>query len=62
MPRKTAFVVNNKFYQFRVIPLGLCNAPSTFSRLMDLVLSGLTWRCCLVYLDDIIVFGKTWES
>ena len=28
---------------------------------MDLVLSGLQWVCCLVYLDDV-VFGKSFEE
>jgi hypothetical protein len=32
---KTAFVANNNLYQFRVMTLGLSNAPSTYSRLMD---------------------------
>lgn len=41
--------------------LGLTNAPSTYSRLMDLVLSGLTYSCCLVYLDDTIIFSQTFE-
>ena len=37
-------------------------APATFQRLMDLVLSGLQWVSCLVYLDDVIVFGKSFEE
>ena len=41
---------------------GLCNAPATFSRLMDHVLSSLHWETCLFYLDDIIVFAATWEE
>ena len=59
---KTAFVANNKLYQFRVMSLGLANAPSTYSRLMDLVLNGLTYRYCLVYLDDTIIYSKSFDE
>ena len=44
------------------MPFGLCNAPATFQRLMDAVLTGLKWKECLVYLDDILIFSKDWES
>ena len=52
---KTAFCTPDGLYEFNVLPFGLCNGPATFQRLMDLVLSGLQWSSCLVYLDDIIV-------
>ena len=57
--RKVAFVTNEGLFQFRVMPFGLCNAPATFERLMDRVLCGMRWSRCLVYLDDVISFGKT---
>ncbi|GBM68087.1 Retrovirus-related Pol polyprotein from transposon 297 [Araneus ventricosus] len=41
---------------------GLCNAPSTFERLMETVLRGLTPEACLVYLDDIILVGQTFQE
>jgi hypothetical protein len=42
--------------------MGLANAPSQFQRLMDLVMAGLLWDCCLVYLDDVIVFSRTFDE
>ena len=56
--QKSAFVTQGGLYQFKVMPFGLCNAPSTFERLMEQVLAGLQWQICLVYLDDIIVYSR----
>jgi hypothetical protein len=42
--------------------MSLANAPSQFQRLMDLVLAGLLWDMCLVYLDNIIIFSRTFRS
>lgn len=42
--------------------IGLCNAPATFQRLMDLVLAGVQWSKYLVYLDDIIIVGRNFEE
>ncbi|ROT64726.1 hypothetical protein C7M84_017331 [Penaeus vannamei] len=50
------------YHQFTVMPFGLCNAPSCFERLMERVLEGLQWRTALVYLDDIIVFGGSFDE
>ncbi len=38
------------------MPFGLWNAPTTFKWLMELVLSGLNWKICLIYLYDVIVY------
>jgi hypothetical protein len=59
---KTAFSVNNKLYQWIVMTQGLTNAPATFSRLMNMVLNGLTYRYCLVYLDDTIIYSRTFDD
>ncbi|KRX51502.1 Retrovirus-related Pol polyprotein from transposon, partial [Trichinella sp. T9] len=59
---KTAFSTPMGLFQFRVMSFGLCNAPATFQRLMENALRGLTFKGCLVYLDDIIVYGRTEEE
>ena len=53
---KTAFTCSEGLFQFKVLPFGCCNGPPTFQRLMDYVLSGLRWKICLLYLDDVILF------
>ena len=59
---KTAFATHSGLFQFAVMPFGLCNAPATFERLMSQVMRGLHWKRCLVYIDDILVFGNDFES
>lgn len=56
---KTAFACGPGLYEFNVVPFGLCNAPATFQRMINKVLSGLLWKVCLAYLDDIVIFSKT---
>ena len=59
---KIAFCTTEGLFQFKVMPFGLCNAPATFQRLMDLVLAGLQWSHCLVYLDNVIVLGRSFAE
>ena len=44
------------------MPFGLASAPSTFQRMMEIVLSGLSFEMCLCYLDDVIIFSKTFDE
>ena len=59
---KTAFSTKFGLYQFNVMPFGLCNAPATFERLMERVLKGHIGNRCLVYLDDIVIYGRTFQE
>ncbi|GBN05127.1 Retrovirus-related Pol polyprotein from transposon 17.6 [Araneus ventricosus] len=59
---KTAFTTGKGLWQFKVMPFGLCNALATFERLMETVLRGLTSEACLVYLDEIIIVGRTFQE
>ena len=59
---KTAFSSHMGLFQYNVMPFGLCNAPATFEAMMETLLSDMLWKKCLVYLDDVIVFGKTFDD
>ena len=59
---KTAFVTKYGFFEYKTMPMGLTGAPGTFQRLVELVLQGLQWQTCLIYIDDIIVFGVNFEE
>ena len=44
------------------MPYGLNNACQSFQALMNQVLRGLTWKYCLVYVDDVIIWSTDFES
>lgn len=56
----TAFVTPDGLYQFRVMPFGLKNAPSTFQRLMNRVISSV--NRCVVYIDDVVVYSDSFSQ
>jgi transposase InsO family protein len=55
----TGFVTPHGHYQWRYMAFGLRNAPATFSRLVTKVFKGLE-NFCEAYLDDVMVFSKSW--
>ena len=59
---KTTFVTRYGLFEYTVLPLGLCNAPSTFQRLMNVVMSGYIDDFVLVYLDDILIYSDNAEE
>ena len=59
---KTTLITRKGAFKFKVLPFGLSNAPAVFQRLMNLVMQGLTWEACLVFLDDIIVISLTFKQ
>ncbi|KAK2188352.1 hypothetical protein NP493_135g04006 [Ridgeia piscesae] len=60
---KTAFRVGTGgLYEYTRMPFGLCNAPATFMRLMDSVFGDQNFQTLLIYLDDILIFGRTFEE
>lgn len=59
---KTAFITKYGLYEFTTMPMGLSTACATFQRLMELILQGLNWQTCIIYLDDIVVFGSSFQE
>lgn len=58
----TAFSTPTGQFQMPRLPMGLKTSPSSFSQLMTVAMSGLNLYKCLIYLDDIIIFGKTLQE
>jgi hypothetical protein len=58
----TAFNTCFGTFKFLRVPMGLHTSPNSFQLLMDKVLSGLTFKSCLCYLDDVLIFSETYEQ
>lgn len=56
---KTAFTTRKGQFEYLRMPFGLCSAPATFQRMMHRVLKHENWQSCLIYLDDVLIFGLT---
>ena len=58
----TAFCIpESGLWQFKVVPFGSMTSPACFERVMERLFTGLTFVSLLIYLDDFIVFGKTFD-
>jgi hypothetical protein len=59
---KTAFVTHCGVHRFTRMPFGLCNAPATFQRALDMILARVKWSTALIYLDDVIIYSRSTED
>ncbi|GFX85445.1 retrovirus-related Pol polyprotein from transposon 297 [Trichonephila clavipes] len=55
-------LAGNTWFSTLDLNSGLCNAPARFERLMEAVLKRLSYEACLVYLDDFIIAGHSFEE
>jgi hypothetical protein len=58
----TAFLTRRGLWRWKVMGYGFCKAIATYSRLVDILLSYLQYESCLAFLDDICVFGNSFEQ
>ena len=59
---KTAFICHLGLFEFLMMPFGCANCPSKFQRALTKVLSGLIGKICMLYIDDIVIYGKDERS
>jgi hypothetical protein len=59
---KTAFQTHDGLHEWVAVPFGLCNAPSTFQRMMNDILRDFLHKFVTVYLDDVCVYNRTLEE
>lgn len=60
---RTAFTVGPLgFYEYEKMPFGLSNSPATYQRLMEECLGDYNMTICIIYLDDLIIFSKTYQQ
>ena len=59
----TAFTAGTLgFFEFVRMPMGLSNSAATFQRVMESVMGAANFECCLLYLDDLIVFSSDFDQ
>lgn len=56
---KSAFDSLLGLFQFKVLPFGLCNAPSAFQATINTILCTYIGKFVVVYSDDILIYSKT---
>ena len=54
----SAFVTPDGLYQYTVMPFGMKNAPATYQRMINNVLSGV--QGCGAYIDDLVLYSNSW--
>jgi len=58
---KTTFTCPWGTFAYRLLPFGLCNAPTTFQQAIVVIFVDLVFDCVEVYMDDFIVYRDTYE-
>ena len=60
--KKSAFTTEYGLFEHVKMGFGLCNAPATFARAINIVMPGLNWKTALAFLDDILIMGQDFDG
>ncbi|KAL8596550.1 hypothetical protein ACOMHN_059391 [Nucella lapillus] len=60
--QKTAFITPFGLFEYLRMPMGLSTAPATFQRLMQMTMNDLAFQILLVYLDDLLIYSRSFEE
>jgi hypothetical protein len=59
---KTAFQTHNGQYEYKVMPYGFIGGSATFQYEMNTLLAPMLRKCGIVFIDDILIYSKTWAE
>ncbi|WVZ97024.1 hypothetical protein U9M48_042591 [Paspalum notatum var. saurae] len=59
---KTAYQTHFGHFEYKVMPYGLTEAPATFQATMNYILAALLRKCVVVFIDDILIYSRTFEE
>lgn len=59
---KTAFQTHSGHYEYNVMPYGVTGGPGTFQTVMNVILEPLLRKCAVVFIDDILIYSKSWTE
>ena len=49
-------------FRWKRMPMGLHSSPSTWQKCVNQTFSALLWRCVVAYVDDVLIYSRTWEE
>ena len=58
----TSFSTPDGTFRYNRMPFGLVNGPAVFHRFIDNVMAGLKWSVCMVYMDDVLIYSRTFAE
>ena len=59
---KTAFITATGKYRYKVVSMGLKNAARSCQMVLDMIMRGIRFKSCLIYIDDVVLYARDWDQ